>query len=347
VIAERNSADGSLVYLHGDHLGSVALSVNATTGATSSQEFDPWGAVRTGSVPQTSLNYTGQRKDGTGLLYYHARYYDPALARWTSPDSIVPGAAMGAGGALGTLGQDDTAGLRPLTVDFHEPGMAAALGTEDRLTQQQGFWFQLSDHDRQKAPAPWGPGNPQALNRYSYVLENPLRYTDPLGHIMYQEIHTLLGTVYRWAFSAAELRQVSQWIGSAAWPLSAADVVGVGLAVWLARAGITLSNFAIAALAESLVGLGRLALDGIADNNNHLELFLLPFWIAPVLYIAGGANPPSDPQQITPANRAGPIMRAGHGDGSPCGSVAIPCGADQSPGSDTCGSECGGYYGAP
>ncbi len=26
------------------------------------------------------------------------------------------------------------------------------------------------------------PGNPQALNRYSYVLNNPLRYTDPTGH---------------------------------------------------------------------------------------------------------------------------------------------------------------------
>jgi RHS repeat-associated protein len=26
------------------------------------------------------------------------------------------------------------------------------------------------------------PGNPQALNRYSYVFNNPLRYTDPTGH---------------------------------------------------------------------------------------------------------------------------------------------------------------------
>jgi len=26
------------------------------------------------------------------------------------------------------------------------------------------------------------PGNPQALNRYSYVLNNPLKYTDPSGH---------------------------------------------------------------------------------------------------------------------------------------------------------------------
>ena len=26
------------------------------------------------------------------------------------------------------------------------------------------------------------PGNPQALNRYSYTLNNPLKYTDPTGH---------------------------------------------------------------------------------------------------------------------------------------------------------------------
>jgi len=27
------------------------------------------------------------------------------------------------------------------------------------------------------------PGDPQALNRYSYVLNNPLRYTDPTGRL--------------------------------------------------------------------------------------------------------------------------------------------------------------------
>jgi hypothetical protein len=46
-----------------------------------------------------------------------ARWYDPALGRFISPDSIVP-----------------------------------------------------------------QPGNPQSLNRYSYVLNNPLKYTDPSGH---------------------------------------------------------------------------------------------------------------------------------------------------------------------
>jgi hypothetical protein len=28
------------------------------------------------------------------------------------------------------------------------------------------------------------PGNPQSLNRYSYVNNNPIRYNDPTGHCM-------------------------------------------------------------------------------------------------------------------------------------------------------------------
>jgi len=31
------------------------------------------------------------------------------------------------------------------------------------------------------------PGNPQSLNRYTYVLNNPLRYTDPSGHYTFEE----------------------------------------------------------------------------------------------------------------------------------------------------------------
>ncbi|MBC7228457.1 MAG: RHS repeat-associated core domain-containing protein [Thermoflexales bacterium] len=54
-----------------------------------------------------------------GLYDYRARYYDPALGRFISPDPIVP-----------------------------------------------------------------EPGNPQALNRYGYVNNNPLRYTDPSGHAL-------------------------------------------------------------------------------------------------------------------------------------------------------------------
>jgi hypothetical protein len=35
------------------------------------------------------------------------------------------------------------------------------------------------------------PGNPQALNRYSYVLNNPLRFVDPTGHFTEDELEAM------------------------------------------------------------------------------------------------------------------------------------------------------------
>jgi len=170
------------VFLHGDHLGSVSVVTDNDRRVLSRQDYTPWGEARAGGLAQTTLDFTGQRRDGTGLLYYGARYYDPQVGRFLSADSIVPGSASGKGGMAATLGQDSGTALRPLTVDFHESGFAAGLAQEDAFTQARGFRFQLRGHDRQQAKADTGPGNPQALDRYSYALDNPLRYTDPTGH---------------------------------------------------------------------------------------------------------------------------------------------------------------------
>ena len=60
-----------------------------------SRAYYPYGAERSASgTLRTDRTFTGQKADGTGLLYYNARYYDPTLGAFISPDSLVPDAGM-------------------------------------------------------------------------------------------------------------------------------------------------------------------------------------------------------------------------------------------------------------
>ncbi|MEO7703750.1 MAG: RHS repeat-associated core domain-containing protein, partial [Thermoflexales bacterium] len=122
MVAMRTTATATLTYLHGDHLGSTSLTTNAAGQKVSEQRYKPYGEVRwaSGSMP-TDFTFTSQRAGPPNyvgsLIDYVARFYSPALGRFTSADTIVPGA-----------------------------------------------------------------GNPQAFNRYMYVLGNVLRLIDPSGH---------------------------------------------------------------------------------------------------------------------------------------------------------------------
>ena len=60
-------------------------------GVKAQQRYTPFGEVRIDGNLATDHTYTGQVNDETtGLAFYNARYYDPATARFITPDSIVP-----------------------------------------------------------------------------------------------------------------------------------------------------------------------------------------------------------------------------------------------------------------
>ena len=84
----------TLYHLHGDHLGSTSLTTRGSA-ETASRAYYAYGAERsaTGDL-KTDHTFTGQKRDATGLMYYNARYYDPALGTFVSPDSMVPGAGQ-------------------------------------------------------------------------------------------------------------------------------------------------------------------------------------------------------------------------------------------------------------
>ena len=122
--------DGVVQYLHTDHLGSTSLATNSSGAEVigSRTLYYPYGEERwsaSGGTLATDYGFTGQRREGFGLMDYNARFYDPYLNRFISPDTIVP-----------------------------------------------------------------DPANPQSFNRYSYVLNNPLRYVDPSGYYSEEEIMT-------------------------------------------------------------------------------------------------------------------------------------------------------------
>jgi RHS repeat-associated protein len=138
---------GTTTWLLGDHLGST--SVRADAGGTKLGElrYSAWGATRyeDGAI-LTSYRFTGQPwEQRLGLYQMGARWYDPQLGRWLSPDSIVP-----------------------------------------------------------------NPANPQSLNRYTYVYNNPLRRVDPSGN----EPEDLAW----WASGVA-----SQWLHNNLWFLPSAQ----------------------------------------------------------------------------------------------------------------------------
>ncbi len=82
------ATDASATYYHQDGLGSVVAVTDPTKAITGTSRYDAWGNIiaATGAIPQ--FGYTGREPDATGLIYYRARYYDPASGRFVSRDPI-------------------------------------------------------------------------------------------------------------------------------------------------------------------------------------------------------------------------------------------------------------------
>jgi len=78
----------NVVYM-ADALGSIVAMTDSNQNVVTEYDYEPFGATTTtGNGLTNSYKFTGREDDGTGLYYYRARYYHPALGRFVSEDLI-------------------------------------------------------------------------------------------------------------------------------------------------------------------------------------------------------------------------------------------------------------------
>lgn len=91
-ILVARSTGATKTWYHADRLGSTRLMTNATGTEARDYDYKPFGDLQSTSGTATNeRDYTGHIRDTeTGLLYMGARYQDPMLGRFISPDSVIP-----------------------------------------------------------------------------------------------------------------------------------------------------------------------------------------------------------------------------------------------------------------
>ncbi len=252
-------AAGVVYYLHTDHLGSVSLITDHASRITAEQRFLPYGGLRwgAGTFP-TDVGFTGHRgHPNLGLVYMRARYYHPRLGRFVSADTIVPGAADGAGGGATTIGYNERTRLTPLTVAFHEAQFIGVAGNENRELLQFGPPALWDGKVRQEHNVPLGPANPQALNRYAYCLGNPLRYVDPAGHDWIQ--------IGERQYTLAELRQMRDELANLAVCAEIVGLIEMTIGGWMTLSGAGTVPGILTGLAGFVTTVEGIQLSGVVD----------------------------------------------------------------------------------
>jgi RHS repeat-associated protein len=90
-VVGRQPNTGSRSYYHTDLLGSTRAAVQGTT-IVESYDYEPWGLLMPGRTlgSGTKEGFTGKERDAeSGLDYFGARLYMPALGRWTGVDPLA------------------------------------------------------------------------------------------------------------------------------------------------------------------------------------------------------------------------------------------------------------------
>ncbi|MFZ0932346.1 MAG: FG-GAP-like repeat-containing protein [Syntrophobacteraceae bacterium] len=139
-------------YYQPDHLGGLNVATDSLGNLAETNFYYPYGVdwIKTGSV-DLQYKFAGQENDPeTGVYYYKARYYDPVLGRFVTPDPLLQAA------------YDPTTFSR-LPVHRYLPSRPPAYASLRRGDNIAKIYRVLN------------------TNPYTYVQDNPVNSFDPTG----------------------------------------------------------------------------------------------------------------------------------------------------------------------
>lgn len=159
------AAGGVLTWQVSDRQGSATLQVTDRTGVVARAYTDPYGAPRPSATALvTDRGWLQKTKDTTGLVDLGARYYDPVLGRFLSPDPLNVQVTAQSANAYAYSNNNpvtytDPTGLEPRFIEgqWHDQGVnlteqatsranAEANAREDRRLQNQSRAQALWNH---------------------------------------------------------------------------------------------------------------------------------------------------------------------------------------------------------
>ncbi|MBN2306805.1 hypothetical protein JXD20_02370 [Candidatus Peregrinibacteria bacterium] len=166
--AYAETGDETSYYLLSDHLGSIDVVLDDQGEVIERRDYLPYGSERLKEAApdstETDYKFTGKELDDeTGLHYYGARYYDSEIGRFVSVDPLL---------------------LSIGSPDFYKKRGKKTSGIELRQRNHGHLDYgHAADENRVLLDF---LSNPQRLNVHAYVINNPVKFTDPNGE---DEVH--------------------------------------------------------------------------------------------------------------------------------------------------------------
>ena len=167
--------DDQLYFFHPDHLGSTSYVTDEDGDIHEHVEYFPFGETwyqEGGNNKVTPYLFTSKELDSeTGYYYFGARYYDPRVSTWISPDPIL-------GDYLPNMDKEIRKFDKLVKENSTGQFQLASRTKESEMISSFMYW-----NPEEFIPGLGGVFNSSNLALYSFNYNNPVKFKDPDGNI--------------------------------------------------------------------------------------------------------------------------------------------------------------------